>query len=96
MVYRRRPDLPSDPAALLRQMRDFRQRMIELNTAVRIGGPLYESAHVITGAIDDMAATLTGRREYFWLGYASGAGQVDTRDEEWAAIERGEKPWPRG
>jgi len=95
MPRHRRSDLPSDPAAVLRGLRRCRQDMVAICTNVRIGSPAYEAAGGITAAVDVMAEVLTGMRNYFWRGSSSATDDERTFSENWAAIERGDEPWPR-
>jgi hypothetical protein len=95
MLRHPRSDLPRDPAAVLRGLRRCRQDMIAISTNVRIGSPAFVAAHGITAAVDVMAEFLTGMRNYFWRGSSSSATDSELADHKrWAAIERGDEPWP--
>lgn len=89
-----RQDFPRDPAALLRQLRAWRDELIKIEQEVTIQGPVYRACHAITEKIDDLAGWLTGNREHFWdIGSGPTSGQLE-KQRRWMAIERGDEPWP--
>jgi hypothetical protein len=69
--------------------------MIAISTKFQIGSPVYVAAHGITAAVDVMAEVLTGMRNYFWRASNSATDQERADSARWAAIERGDEPWPR-
>src|ERR1700689_3537869 len=91
-----RRDFPRDPA-VLRLCRSFRRELGKLQADVTIQGPVYQSSSAIGGKIDDLAELLTGEEGYFSRGYASSTSQPAVLEtwRRWAAIERGEEPWPQ-
>lgn len=91
----RRTDLPDDAARLLRALRTCRNEMIRAHAQIVIFGPLYVAGGELNHAIDAVAELLTGDPAYFW---DKGGGSADGQREQeakWAAIERGDLPWPR-
>lgn len=90
----RRYDFPRDPAAVLRELRAMRRKVSEFQSEVTFYGPIFKSCEAVRAKIDDLAAWLTRRQDYF---SAKGSSLTDSERAywaRWAAIERGEVPWP--
>jgi hypothetical protein len=67
--------------------------MIDVQSKVRINGPVYHAANMVRTAVDAMATLLTGDQQYLW---AQGSAMTDQRREAAArqsAQEAGEKKW---
>jgi hypothetical protein len=91
-----RRDFPRDPAAVLRLCRAFWSELGKVQAQVTIQGPVYQAISRINGRIDDLAQWLTGEESYFnrGIGCSTARPEVLKRWERWAAIERGDEPWP--
>lgn len=90
----RRYDLRRDPATALRELRAMRGTVGRFQADVTLDGPIFKACEAIRAKIDDLAAWLTGNREYFW---AKGSGLTDSERahwRRWQAIERGDELWP--
>jgi hypothetical protein len=90
----RRYDLPRDPAAVLRELRAMREKVGEFQSQVTIQGPIYKSCESIRAKIDDLAAWLTGNKEYF---RAPSSTQTSAQLESWGggdASVLGHEEWP--
>lgn len=87
--------MPSDPAAVMRALRACRGVMIAVQMHVKVRGAVYQAGDAVIGAIDALAAVLTGERNYFHgPGTSATEGQLKAAEEK-AARERGDIPWRR-
>ena len=73
----RRPDLPSDPAAVLEALRVARKAMIDVVRQVRPTSPVHRGASMVIAAIDDLATVLTGERDFFAIGGSVGPDRAE-------------------
>lgn len=95
MVYRKRPDLPSNPAAAVAILRAARESMRRIQDEVRPFGPAYIAADAVNKAINAFATLLTGDRDYFHADtHGGGHGLLGTQQEK-LMRERGDAPWKR-
>ena len=58
-----------DPERVLAEAEKTRHLMIQAGTKVRPQGPAYHAIHMVTAAIDGLAAYITGERHYFATRY---------------------------
>jgi hypothetical protein len=64
---RRRMFTARDQRELLRAIGECRQACVTAKTNADIYDPVYDACSGLMAAIDDVAAVLTGDRQYFWL-----------------------------
>jgi hypothetical protein len=67
--------------------------MTDVQSKVRINGPVYHAANMVRAAVDAMATLLTGDPQHFW---AQGSSMTDQQREAAAkqsAQEAGDKKW---
>ncbi len=91
-----RQDFPRDPAAVLRQLRAWREGAGKIQAEVTIQGPIYRACEGIGSKIDELARWLTGEEGYFSRNYSGSYMSPEglARWRRWDAIERGDEPWP--
>lgn len=89
-----RRDFPRDPPSVLRELRAMRRKLGGIQAEVTIQGPIYKACEAIRAKIDDLAAWLTGDREYFWGRRSSATAAELDYWRRWDAIERGDEAWP--
>lgn len=96
MIYRKLPDLPTDPATIVRDLRAIRGRMQEWQRHVKPFGTAYLAMQAIAEAATAMTTLLTGDRDYFMPDQVHGGmGSPLGFQHEKEARERGDAPWKR-
>ena len=63
---------------VLEKLREGRTGAIQVRKEAKINSPEYRAAGEVTKAIDALAETLTGNREYFWTKpHSAGVEPID-------------------